>query len=646
MINKLLIANRGEIARRIIRTANQMGLTTVALYTSVEESAPWVTEAHEALAFSNDDLAGSWLNADTIVEMALNNEVDAIHPGYGFLSENADFAKKVEDAGLIFVGPESKSIAAMGNKLNASAIAKEAGVPVQTSYRGAIEELEGLENELTYPVLIKAAAGGGGKGMKKVYKAGAFKSSLEQTAREAKAYFGNPEVYVERLLTKARHIEVQIIGDGKGQAIHLGERDCSLQRRHQKVIEEAPAAILTVEQREKVTEFAVQLARQMHYRSAGTVEFLLDDDGKFWFLEMNTRIQVEHPVTEAVTGLDIVRLQLQIANGQPLTLQQDDVQFSGHAIEARLYAEKPAHDFLPAAGPVHHLSFPDHKWLRVDATIKNSGIASAEYDPMLAKVIVHGATRDEAIRRLRTAIMETRLAGIEHNLHYLLSIVSEGFFEANDLHTRMLEEEFQYNAQLEPDMDILAAFVLISSQPDTKSKENAWQKGFFRQVIPNLQIKSGNQVYDIELCNLSNGFRMKFKDKVLNIRTKLLNDNLIRYEVNNILKTRLYFKLDKQVWIFNDGQTFHMQQLLPQSGKNISGSTNQKLMRLEAPMYGKILQIIANQGRKIKAGDTLMVLEAMKMENHLQATGDAVVKSVLVKEGEQVSDGQILMEFE
>ncbi len=646
MIRKLLIANRGEIARRIIRTAHDMGIETVALYTLPEKDAPWVHEASAARMFDDESLSGSWLNADAIIEMARQSEADAIHPGYGFLSENAQFAEKVEAAGLVFVGPEAAAIDAMGNKLNAATMAREAGVPVQEQYRGKVDDLKNLQHKIEYPVLIKAAAGGGGKGMKKVYKPESFQSALEQTAREAQAYFGNPDVYVERLLTHARHIEVQIIGDGKGNVIHLGERDCTLQRRHQKVIEESPAVCLSDEQRKAVTSYAVQLARQMNYRSAGTVEFMLDNSGKFWFLEMNTRIQVEHPVTEMVTGIDIVKLQLEIANGQSLNLKQEDINFDGHAIEARLYAEKPAKEFLPAAGPVHKLSFPSYGWLRVDAAIDDSGMASAEYDPMLAKVIVKANNRTEAIRRLKIVSEQTQLAGVENNLHYLNRVIDAQFFEENRFHTQYLEQEFKYKPGRQPCLDVMAAYVLIASRPQTNSTENAWQKGYFRQVAALWKVKSDAAIYEVNIRNMANGLELKYNNEVAEIKMIDADEQSVVFEMNQMRKTFKYHKRNQKVWIFTSAQTFLMQQLLPESGKSLSVQNSQRLVKLEAPMYGRILQILTNRGREIKAGDTLMVLEAMKMENHLQATSDAIVKSVLVKEGEQVADGQILMEFE
>lgn len=646
MIRKLLIANRGEIARRIIRTAHDMGLETVALYTMAEKDTPWVKAAYEAIMFSDESLSGSWLNADAIVEMALQSGADAVHPGYGFLSENAQFAKKVEDAGLVFVGPKSNTIDAMGNKLNAAKIAREAGVPVQEQYRGKVDELRDLQHKLEYPVLIKAAAGGGGKGMKKVFEPETFQSALEQTAREAQAYFGNPEVYVERLLTNARHIEVQIIGDGKGNIIHLGERDCTLQRRHQKVIEESPAVCLSNQHRSSVANYAVQLGREMNYRSAGTVEFMLDNSGKFWFLEMNTRIQVEHPVTEMVTAIDIVKMQLEIANGNTLIMRQEDIKFDGHAIEARLYAENPAKGFLPAAGPVHKLSFPVYDWLRVDAAIDSAGMASADYDPMLAKVIVKAKNRAEAIRRLKTVSEQTQLAGVENNLHYLKSVITAPFFEQNKFHTQYLEETFTYIYDQQSVFDVMAAFVMIAIRPQTSSAENAWQKGYFRQVAPVWKVKVGDAHFEVHLRNLANGIELSYNNEKAALKMIDITDQTVIFEMNQIRKTFKYYKNNQKVWIFTNAQTFLMQHLLPESGKSLSVQHGQRLMKLEAPMYGRILQILANRGREIKAGETLMVLEAMKMENHLQATSDAIVKSVLVEEGEQVADGQILMEFE
>ncbi len=646
MIRKLLIANRGEIAMRIIRTANEMGMYTVALYSKGEENAIWVQAANESIFLPGEKLSEHWLNIDLIIQKALEIEADAIHPGYGFLSENAEFARKTEKAGLVFVGPDAQSINEMGHKLNAAQIARDSKVPVQKIFKGSVKELSALKDQLEYPLLIKAASGGGGKGMQKVFEAKRYISALEQTAREAKAYFGNDEVYVERLLVSARHIEVQIVGDGKGQVIHLGERDCSMQRRHQKVIEEAPAACLTSAQRDKVTQFAVQLGRKMNYRSAGTVEFLLDEKGEFWFLEMNTRIQVEHPVTELVTGLDIVRLQLEIASGLPLSFKQDDITFKGHAIEARLYAEAPENDFLPVAGMVHLLDFPKYEWLRVDSSMHQSGFANPDFDPMLAKIIVHGNNREEAIQKIYKSLEQTKLAGIDNNLQFLSALIQSEAFQINQFHTRYIENDFQYQPNQNTPFQVIAAFLAIETEPGKKSV-TAENIGYFRQGNSDWRVIVNSQNLPVRFRKAQNDFTLYNEyNEVTHFRVLSVSSHKITLEIEGQYVKMDYYKFDEQTWIFYKGRTFRTMRLLPASGKKTGMKNNVEQSSLAAPMYGKILQINAAKGGKIKAGDTLMVLEAMKMENHLQATGNAVVKKILVHEGDQVADGQLLIEFE
>lgn len=646
MIHKLLIANRGEIAMRIIRTAREMGMETVALFTQGEENSIWVQAADEAVFLPGKNLTESWLNINLIIKTAIDVKANAIHPGYGFLSENAAFAQKTEDADVIFVGPNARTISTMGHKLNAAEMAKSSGVPVQNIYKGNVKELSALKNQLEYPLLIKAASGGGGKGMQKVFTAEKYNAALEQTAREAKSYFGNDEIYVERLLVPARHIEVQIVGDGKGNVIHLGERDCSMQRRHQKVIEEAPALCLTPAQRQKITQYAVQLGQEMNYRSAGTVEFLLDEKGEFWFLEMNTRIQVEHPVTEMITGVDIVRLQLELAAGMPLALVQDDIRFNGHAIEARLYAEAPENNFLPVAGSVYMLDFPKYNGLRVDSSMNRSGFAHPDFDPMLAKIITHGKTRNEAIRKLTGVLGETKLAGIDNNLQFLSELIQSEVFQTNNFHTRFIENDFHHKKNTEVPVEVIAGFLAIETEPQMNTIISP-DIGYFRQGISNWNIQvNGNELPVRFHKNLHEFTLFSKRNAPVQLYVDSVSSGQIRLRQNKNPVKMEFFCFDNQIWIFYKSKTFCITRLLPASGKKTDLQNKVKQSGLAAPMYGKVLQIKALEGHEIKAGETLMVLEAMKMENHLQASGNAIVKEILVHEGEQVADGQLLIEFE
>ena len=451
MFTKILIANRGEIACRVIKTARRMGIATVAVTSDADARALHVRMADEAVHIGPAAAAESYLVAEKIIAAALATGAEAIHPGYGFLSENPGFVDKVEAAGLIFIGPKSDSIRAMGLKDAAKRLMEKAGVPVVPGYHGDAQELVLLASkasEIGYPVLIKASAGGGGKGMRKVDDPDQFKDALTSARREAKAAFGDDRVLVEKYIEKPRHIEVQVFGDAHGNVVHLYERDCSLQRRHQKVIEEAPAPGMTAEMRAAMTGAAVKAAEAISYRGAGTIEFIVDGsnglrpDG-FWFMEMNTRLQVEHPVTESVTGVDLVEWQLRVAAGEPLPLTQDEITLSGHAFEARLYAEDPAKGFLPAIGTLHHLSFPETAGngalVRVDTGVEQGDAISPFYDPMIAKLIVKGADRASALKGLATALEATRVAGSTANTGFLAALARHEGFAAGDVDTGLIE---------------------------------------------------------------------------------------------------------------------------------------------------------------------------------------------------------------
>lgn len=645
MIKRLLIANRGEIARRIIRTAREMGIETVALATESEKNAPWIVEADFYHIFSNNQFQQSWLNIDEIIRIAILFEVDAVHPGYGFLSENAAFAQAVEQSNMVFVGPTGQSIEWMGNKLNASDIARAAGVPVQVAHRGTPEELIALARTLNYPVLVKAAAGGGGKGMRTVYTANEYEQAIVQTSREALSYFGDGAVYVEALVENARHIEVQVFGDGRGAVIHLGERDCSMQRRHQKVIEEAPAIVLTPMQREQVTHYAVSIAKKINYRSAGTVEFLLDRTGQFWFLEMNTRIQVEHPVTEAVTGVDIVKMQLEIAAGKSLSMTQEQVLFSGHAIEVRLYAEKADQNFMPAAGVIHNLVFPSYSWLRVDSAFVCSGFAHPDFDPMIAKIIVLGSDRTDAIQKMLKVLKQTYIAGIETNADFLTQLIDYKVFADNQFHTRFIESEFVYSRSSLTNPQIIAA-LLLKMRPAKLHREPIWNMGFFRQVSGVFVLQSGDESIKCYVTRYETFTALKVNDELFQVFLLSIDEQYIKFTVNDSSYKFAFYQTDDFVWIFDDGASVKFRHVLPVSDKQIVVQSNKKQLNIVAPMYGKIVDIPVKKGTKVNANQTVVVLEAMKMENHIQAAAESIVKSVLVKQGEQVSDGQVLIEFE
>ncbi|MEM7587990.1 MAG: acetyl-CoA carboxylase biotin carboxylase subunit, partial [Acidobacteriota bacterium] len=448
--DKVLVANRGEIARRVFRTLRDMGLATVAVYSDADSDAPHVAEADEAVRLGPAPSAQSYLDQDAVFAAAQAVGAHAIHPGYGFLSENADFAERCAQEGLVFIGPSPQAIRSMGDKAAAKELANEAGVPILDGFRleeSASDTFHERAAELGFPLLIKAAAGGGGKGMRVVSEASELDDAASAARREAEAAFGDGSLLIERFLSAPRHVEVQVLGDAHGNVVHLFERDCSVQRRHQKVFEESPSPAVEETLRARMGEAAVALAHAVDYQGAGTVEFLLDETGAFYFLEMNTRLQVEHPVTEAVTGLDLVRLQVDIARDQPLTFNQDDVKLAGHAIEARLYAEDPSQDFLPATGTVSLWAVPELPGLRVDSGIEQGDTIGIHYDPMLAKVIAHGTTRDEAVRRLHRGLSELAVGGLITNHDFLLATLEHEAFRQGAVNTGFIATHMPTSAR-------------------------------------------------------------------------------------------------------------------------------------------------------------------------------------------------------
>ncbi len=489
MFRKVLIANRGEIARRIIRACHELGASAVAVYSDVDKDAPWVREADEAYPLHGSTAADTYLNSEKLLTIAVNHGVEAIHPGYGFLSENADFAAACARRGLVFVGPSPEAMRALGSKAAARALAQRHDVPVVPGVDGAgqsDDELAEAAETIGYPVLIKASAGGGGKGMRVVDDSSGLSDALRAARQEAQSAFGDPHVLLEKYFTQIHHVEVQVLGDAHGNLLHLYERECSIQRRHQKIIEESPSPVVGDDEalREAITAAAVRLARAAGYRSAGTVEFIVDAAGGFYFLEMNTRLQVEHPVTESVTGIDLVTWQLRVATGEPLGFAQDDVTRRGHAIECRVYAEDPATGFLPSIGEIVHYGRPAGPGLRVDDGIESGSAVSPYYDPMLAKVITWGAERREAIRKMERALSETVVLGVTTNVSYLRDILAEPAFVAGNTSTNFLAEH------------------MADWRPPVGASEDEWIAAAAYEVLsatnggPATTVTGGQSVYD------------------------------------------------------------------------------------------------------------------------------------------------------
>lgn len=655
MFSKILIANRGEIAVRIMRTARRLGVASVAIYSDADAGAMHVAEADEAVHVGPAPVAESYLRADAIIAAAKATGAEAVHPGYGFLSENPGFVEKVEKAGLVFIGPSADAIRAMGLKDAAKTLMETANVPVVPGYHGERQEPEFLSeqaDEIGYPVLIKARAGGGGKGMRKVDAPDQFADALAGAQREGKASFGDDRVLIEKYVTSPRHIEIQVFGDKHGDAVHLFERDCSLQRRHQKVIEESPAPGMTDEMRSAMGDAAVKAAKAIGYSGAGTVEFIVDgSDGlradRFWFMEMNTRLQVEHPVTEAITGLDLVELQLRVAAGDPLPFAQSDLAINGHAFEARLYAEDVPKGFLPAIGTLDHLRFSTAA--RNDTGVREGDDITPHYDPMIAKVIVHGRSRDEALAKMRAALSDTRIAGTVTNKAFLSALCRHPGFSKGEVDTGLIDRDL---AQLvhEDETPMLAqavAAIAVLGLAGDMEHQDPWRSlsgwrlwGAAQHFVKLVQEAS---VFDLRVSlRNSRDFKVSSATDAVNIslveRTpgRMIVDGHtqpLRYAVSEV-SGRV-----ARVTVFLNGDTFVFDVPDGVTDAGDAGSGDD----VRAPMPGLVKQVRVKSGDEVCKGDILCVLEAMKMEHTLTAARDGSVAEVYVSDGDQVSDGDLLV---
>ncbi|MEJ0025382.1 MAG: biotin carboxylase N-terminal domain-containing protein [Rhizomicrobium sp.] len=621
MFRSLLIANRGEIAVRVIRTARRMGLRTVAVYSDADAHAAHVALADSALRIGPAAPRESYLNIDAVLSAAREAGAEAIHPGYGFLSENAAFAEACAAAGIVFVGPPPGAIRAMGLKDRAKALMEKAGVPVVPGYLGDDQSAEHLAKEaarIGYPVLIKAVAGGGGKGMRKVEGAADFPAALASAQREAKGAFANDAVLIEKYVTRPRHIEVQVFADAHGNAVHLFERDCSLQRRHQKVIEEAPAPGMTPAIRAAIGAIAVTAARAVDYRGAGTVEFIADASeglraGRIWFMEMNTRLQVEHPVTEAITGTDLVEWQLRVAAGERLPKRQPDLAIAGHAVEARLYAEDPQNGFLPSIGTLERLRFP--QGVRIDSGVREGDAVTPFYDPMIAKVVAHGPTRDDAIETLAAALDATQIAGLKTNNAFLARALREPDFRAGDIDTAFIERHIDRlvpPATLPPRILSAAADFVVREHASDSTDPWAARDGFRL---------GGAKVPRI-------AFAVDGKP-VLAEAQALADANTLRLASGAIA-------------VMEKGETYVLREYDPFDAADAAGAATDRVV---TPMPGKIIQVLVKSGDAVKPGQPLAVLEAMKMEHTLSAPGAATVEAVAVAVGDQVGEGTLVVRF-
>jgi 3-methylcrotonyl-CoA carboxylase alpha subunit len=628
-----------------MRTARRLGIRTVAVYSDADRAARHVRLADEAARIGPPAAAESYLNGEAILAAARASGAEAIHPGYGFLSENEDFAAACGRAGIVFIGPSAEAIAAMGDKSAAKRLMEKAGVPLVPGYHGEKQDDALLEKEaarIGFPVLIKPSAGGGGKGMRVVEDRGSFLSSLQAARREAKSAFGDERVLIERYLQRPRHIEVQVFGDGKGEAVYLFERDCSVQRRHQKVLEEAPAPGLDSQKRKEMGAAAVAAARAISYGGAGTVEFIAEQDGRFYFMEMNTRLQVEHPVTEMITGLDLVEWQLRIAAGEKIPLSQKELKFSGHAIEARIYAEDPERDFLPATGRLVHLAFPaESDSVRVDTGVEAGAEITPWYDPMIAKLIVHGADRPAALATLRRALAEVEIAGVTTNVSFLGRIAASRAFTAPELDTGLIErnraELFPPRTVVADEMLAAAAFAELAAEEQAAGEQSrsSGDPGSPWQHVDGWRLNSashhdfvfmdGAESHTVRISFADGGPRVKVggRDFSENQKARAVRDG-------------------KDWHVFWNGayRKLSLKEALPAPEGAAAPGT------LAAPMSGKVIQVLVGKGAPVKKGQPLLILEAMKMEHTIAAPADGVVKEIRFAAGEQVLEGAELITLE
>ena len=626
MFQTLLIANRGEIACRIVRTARAMGLSTVAVYSEADANAAHVVLADRAVCIGPPPARDSYLRADAILEAAKATTAEAIHPGYGFLSENADFAEACGNAGLIFVGPPAAAIRAMGLKDRAKALMEKAGVPVVPGYHGADQSAAALQaaaDKIGYPVLIKAAAGGGGKGMRLVERGEEFAAALESARREAKSAFANDHVLIEKYVLQPRHIEVQVFADMRGHTVHLLERDCSLQRRHQKVIEEAPAPGLSEVLRAHIGAIGVKAAQAVGYIGAGTVEFIADTSqglrpDRIWFMEMNTRLQVEHPVTEAITGFDLVEWQLRVASGEALAAGQGDIRAHGHAVEARLYAEDPQSGFLPSIGTLERFVLPQE--VRVDTGVRQGDTVTAYYDPMIAKLIAHAPTREEAVAKLADALAKAEIAGLHSNNAFLIRTLCHRDFVAGKIDTGFIA---RHMAELAPPLGDIPDHILAAAA---------------RFVVRSHAAKGGHDPWAVaDLFRLAGEARRNVDFVAHGKRVTVSLPNSSQQIGASVMRLA-----SDDIAVMEDGETYVLRLHDPLADADSAGAAVDSIV---APMPGKIIQILVKAGDSVVRGAPLLVLEAMKMEHTLSAPHDATIQSVDAALGDQIVEGSVLIRF-
>ena len=646
-ISRILIANRGEIARRILRSAHDMGISTVAVYADGDVEAPFVREAGSAVALNGRTARQTYLDVDKIIDACRRSGADAVHPGYGFLSENQGFAQAVVDAGLRWIGPSPEVIGLMGDKLSAKALMQEAGVPTLNAIElGTGQSAEEAAEEIGYPVLVKAAAGGGGRGMRVVEEPAGLEAAIAGARREAGAAFGDDTLFLEKWLDRARHVEMQILGDLHGNLVHCFERECSIQRRHQKVIEEAPSPAVTPELRERLGVAAIAAARKLGYASAGTVEFMVQDEA-FYFLEVNARLQVEHPVTEAIIGHDLVREQIRIAEGEPLSFSQEDLSINGWAIEARLYAEDPAKGFLPAPGVVRVWRPSAAGQARFDSGVESGSEINIEFDPMIAKVIAQGPTRREAAGKLARALQSTAIHGLTTNRDFLVATLRTPEFLAGDTTTDFIDRVNPPRRRAPPRQEQIEAAIAVALEGQARRRAKArvlrsLPSGWRNSTMPwqRLEFACGDDALQIEYQRQRDGsFRMRADDQEVRVHAYACGDSSVDAALDG---RRLQFQVQRHAvdWFVQTeagGLTLTEQPRYPAPDEGDQGGG------LTAPMPGAVLSTAVAAGDSVTKGQLLLILEAMKMEHRITAPRDGTVEALHVAAGDQVENGQLLV---
>ncbi len=636
IFNSVLIANRGEIACRIIKTAKEMGIKSVAVYVDADKDALFVKQADQSVRLQD----GGYLDGNQIINAAIKTGAQAIHPGYGFLSENSSFARKVKKEGLVWIGPSPHVISVMGDKLKAKELAIKADVPTLPMTSDPKKA-----NKIGYPLLIKAAAGGGGKGMRIVNKSGELKDSIISAQREALNGFNDERIFIERYVEKSRHIEIQILGDSKGNVVHLGERECSIQRRHQKIIEESPSPRVSEEVRNKMGDAAVKLAKKIKYESAGTVEFLFDDKtGEFWFLEVNTRLQVEHPVTEEVTGIDLVCEQLKVARGEELKFSQEDIQWNGSSIEARLYAEDPNNDFLPEIGTLIAFEKDNSADARWDTGVSTGTVVGTDFDPMLAKIISYAPNRTDAASKLARALESAHIGGVKTNRDFLVNCLKSKEFIDGDTTTDFIDRVNPNRKLVIPDGSIhhVVAIAALWIQESNRKKSNV--ANFMPSGWTNGRLPSQSITFEYENIDIKVEYQLQRDGsfKFANDKTALIYE-MDESGIDCVFDAKRHYA---KVTMNDSNILVHMPYgdvMLSIKPKFVIPGQEITAGGLIAPMPGKVIDIKVDKGKKVKAGDTLVILEAMKMEHSIKASEDGTVSELLISVNDQVENGALLM---